>query len=63
MLPIIPILAIAAIIGGVATLSWYSSLSRAEQNQANSMAMRWFGKRFEELAEHQQKQIRDNMNT
>lgn len=62
MLPLIPILAIAAIVGGVATLSWYSQLSSEEQRRANTLAMKWFGRRFQDLAEHQQKQIRDKMN-
>ena len=61
MFPLIPLLAIAAIIGGIATLSWYSNLSRAEQIQADRMAMQWFGKRFQQLAEYQQKQIKDRM--
>jgi hypothetical protein len=62
MFPLIPLLAIAAIIGGVATLSWYSSLSSDEQKKADLLAMKWFGKQFQQLAETQQKQIKDKMN-
>jgi len=61
MFPLIPLLAIAAIIGGVATLSWYSNLSRDEQKRADTLAMKWFGKQFQQLAENQQKQIRDRL--
>lgn len=61
MIPIIPILAIAAIFGGIATLSWYSDLSPQERKQADTLAMKWFGKKFQELAEDQQKQIKDKM--
>jgi hypothetical protein len=62
MFPLIPILAVAAIIGGVAALSWYSTLSREEQRRANSLAIKWFGKQFQQLAENQQKRIREHMN-
>lgn len=58
MFPFIPILAIAAIAGGVATLSWYSNLSRERRKHADNLALKWFGKRFQQLAEHQQEQIR-----
>lgn len=61
MFPIIPLLAIAAIIGGVCTLSWYSQLSRAEQNRADGLALKWFGRQFQQLSERQQKQIKDRM--
>jgi hypothetical protein len=62
MFPLIPLLAIAAIVGGVATLTWYSNLSKDEQKHADTLAMQWFGKRFQQLAEHQKKQIKDSMN-
>lgn len=61
MFPLIPILAIAAIVGGIATLSWYTSLSRKEQEQADALAMKWFGKRFQELAEYQQTKIKNKL--
>lgn len=62
MFPLIPILAVAAIVGGIATLSWYSGLSRAEQKRADGLAMKWFGKQFQQLAENQQRKIRERMN-
>lgn len=61
MFPIIPILAIAAIVGGIATLSWYNSLPREEQKRADSLALKWFGKKFQQLAKHQQERIRKNL--
>jgi hypothetical protein len=61
MFPLIPILAILAIVGGVTALAWYSGLSREEQKKADTLAMKWFGKQFQQLAEHQQKKIRDQM--
>jgi len=63
MFPIIPILAVIAIVGGVATLSWYSDLSREEQKRADTLAMKWFGKQFKQLAENQQKQIQNKLNS
>jgi len=62
MIPLIPILAIAAIAGGIGTLAWYSKLSKDEQRKANSLAMQMFGRGFEQLAENQKKKIRDRMN-
>lgn len=62
MFPIIPILAFAAIAGGLATLAWYADLSREEQKRADGLALKWFGKQFKQLAEHQQKQIQDRIN-
>lgn len=60
-IPIIPILAIGAILGGIATLAWYSSLSEAEQKKADKLALQWFGKRFNELAEYQQLKIKNEL--
>jgi hypothetical protein len=62
MFPLIPILAIAAIIGGIATLSWYSKLSKEERIQADSLAMKWFGKQFQQLGEKQRQEIKNLMN-
>jgi hypothetical protein len=61
MFPIIPILAIAAIIGGFAALSWYSGLTREQQRRADALAMKWFGKQFRQLAQNQQRRIKDHM--
>jgi hypothetical protein len=61
MIPIIPILAIAAIIGGISVLSWYGGLTKKEQKRADTLAMKWFGKQFQQLAKNQQKRIKDHM--
>lgn len=61
MFPLIPILSIVAIVGGIFTLSWYSNLSREEQRRADELAMKWFGKQFRQLADNQQKKIKQHM--
>jgi hypothetical protein len=61
MFPLIPILALLGIVGGIATLSWYSTLSAQEKDRANRVAMNWFGKRFQELSEYQQEQVRKKL--
>ena len=38
MLPLIPILCIAALIGGASGLAWYESLSKDEQEKADKLA-------------------------
>lgn len=58
MFPIIPVLALLGIIGGVSTLAWYSNQSRENQEKADRMALQWFGRRFRQLTENQQEQIR-----
>lgn len=59
--PIIPILAVAAIVGGFSTLSWYSSLSQEEQDyadrRANELAAELFGRAFESLSRAQMEQV------
>ena len=57
-IPIIPILALGAIAGGAYTLKWYHAKSQKEREQADRLALKWFGNRFRELAENQQIQIR-----
>lgn len=61
MFPIIPILAIVAIFGGVATLKWYSDLTQNDKNRANALALKWFGKQFHQLAQNQQRKIEEAM--
>ncbi len=61
MFPLIPFLAIAAIVGGLFTLGWYSRLSKEEKRRADTLAMQWFGRQFQQLAKNQQKQIQDHM--
>lgn len=59
MFPIIPLLAIGAIIGGALGLDWYYSKTKAEREEADRLALRWFGKRFQELAEFQQYRVKN----
>jgi hypothetical protein len=47
--PLIPILAIVAIIGGGGTLAWYSTLDDEERDFANELAFELFEKTVEEL--------------
>ena len=51
--PIIPIASIIAILGGVGSLTWYSSLSAEEKedadSKANVYAKKEFGKALDEL--------------
>lgn len=65
MFPIIPLLAIAAIVGGVATLSWYSQLTKEQQYAANKrmnqLALHWFNRRFNELGERQRAQVENQV--
>ncbi|OED34625.1 hypothetical protein AB832_07060 [Flavobacteriaceae bacterium (ex Bugula neritina AB1)] len=60
-IPIIPILAVSAIIGGLFTLDWYYTKSKAEREEADRLAMRWFGNRFQDLAEYQRYKIQQYM--
>ena len=56
--PIIPVLALIGIAGGVSTLAWYTNQSREAQMKADRLALQWFGKKFKQLSEYQQDQIR-----
>ena len=59
--PIIPLLAIAALLGGGGTLAWYSRLSQAEKDEAdqkaNEYARTLFNKALDELTQRQATQI------
>lgn len=59
--PIIPILAIAAIVGGVGTLIWYSNLSaerkEAADRRANELAKSMFNKALNQLTSAQAKRV------
>ena len=59
--PIIPVLALIGIIGGISALVWYSNQSIEEQEKADGLALQWFGRRFKQLAEYQQDQIREEI--
>ena len=53
--PLIPILAIVAIIGGGGTLAWYSTLDDEERDFANELAFELFEKTVEQLNRGQSK--------
>ena len=63
--PIIPLLAIAAILGGTGALTWYSRLSQEEKDEAdrkaNEMAQKLFKKGLNELTPIQAAQINDKV--
>ena len=63
MFPIIPVLALVGIIGGGATLAWYSNLSKREQyeanRKANAIALRLFKKQLNQLSESQYNAVMD----
>jgi hypothetical protein len=60
-IPFIPLLALLAIGGGIATLIWYSNLTPKQQEEADRLALNAFGKKFKELSEEQQKKIKKNL--
>ena len=53
--PIIPLIALIAIIGGGGTLAWYSSLDDEERDLVNKVAFEIFEKTFEQLGRHERK--------
>jgi hypothetical protein len=61
VLPLIPILAIAALVGGASTLSWYYMLDPNERERAdriaNEVAFDLFGRTLDGLSESQAKQV------
>ena len=63
--PIIPLLAIAAILGGTGTLAWYSRLSQAKKDEAdrkaNEYARTLFHKALDELTARQASQIHERV--
>ena len=63
--PIIPLLAIAAILGGTGALTWYSRLSQEEKDEAdrkaNELAWKLFKKALNELDQKQAVQIHDRV--
>lgn len=63
--PIIPLLAIAAILGGTGTLAWYSRLSQAEKEKAdrkaNEYARTLFHKALDELTARQASQVHERV--
>ena len=63
--PIIPLLAIAALLGGGGTLAWYSRLSQAERDEAdrkaNEYARTLFHKALDELNARQATQVHERV--
>ena len=63
--PIIPLLAIAAILGGAGTLTWYSRLSPEEKDEAdrkaNEYAKTLFNKALDELTARQATQVHERV--
>lgn len=59
--PIIPILAIAALVGGVGTLVWCTSLPKSEREsadqRANEIAMDVLGEALDRLTSRQAKEV------
>jgi hypothetical protein len=57
MFPLIPLLALIAIVGGGTTLAWYSKLTREQQAEADRIACEYaweiFGKSLKELTKEQ----------
>jgi hypothetical protein len=56
--PIIPLIALIAIIGGGGTLAWYSSLDDEERDLANELAFELFEKTVQELNKSQSKLLK-----
>lgn len=56
--PIIQVLALIGIAGGISALAWYANQSRETQMKADRLALQWFGKKFKQLSEYQQDKIR-----
>jgi hypothetical protein len=61
MFPLIPVIAVAAMLGGGATLYWYSQLSEAEQTEADQLtaayAAELFGKAVDQLTVGEARQV------
>ena len=56
--PIIPLIALIAIIGGGGTLAWYSSLDEEDRDFANELAFELFEKTFEQLGKPERELLR-----
>ena len=56
--PIIPIIALVAILGGGATLGWYSRLTDEEKDLVNELALELFEKTAKELNKSQSKLLK-----
>jgi hypothetical protein len=56
--PIIPIFALVAILGGGATLGWYSRLTDEEKDLVNELALELFEKTVQQLNKSQSKLLR-----
>ncbi len=60
-LPLIPIFALANIVGGTYLLTWYFHLDPRKRieadEEANKLAMRWFNKRLNQLDRAEAKEL------
>ena len=63
--PLIPLMAIAAILGGTGALAWYSRLSQEEKDEAdrkaNEYARQLFNKALDELTARQATQVHERV--
>ena len=63
--PIIPLAAIAAIVGGAGVLKWYFDLSPEERKkkdeQGNKLAMELFGKALDQLSQLEAKKLNNRL--
>ena len=53
--PLLPILAIVAILGGGSSLAWYSTLDDEEKDEVNALAISLFNETAEQLSRGQSK--------
>lgn len=60
-IPIIPILLIGIMASCAAALVWYANLSSEEKELADKEALRLFGRKFKELNEREQDEIKNKL--
>jgi hypothetical protein len=63
MFPIIPILALLAIVGGGTTLLWYEELSREEKERANRLANHYAAELFDKTVKELTKSEANRVNS
>ncbi len=63
MFPFVPVICVASIIAGALGLTWYDSLPRQQQQEADrlagELAQEWFDKTVDELTEREMRLISD----
>ncbi len=66
MFPLIPVVCVAGFIASALGLTWYESLPSEKQEEADriaaDLAMRWYSKRVENLAQHELDAINSALN-